>query len=332
MPDKAMKFTDEKVKTMERHLNAVYAKAEKSMRENLLAFSKTISAKADKLLKAVNEAKDPKEKLIAKNAYIQFYLGVMKGKEYKKLSASLAADMYSVNQEVAKYINGHTAAIYAENFNYLSKDMGRNISAYTPVYASVEDAEKYGNITQQDTAEKKDEKWNEKNLKSAVLAGAILLLAADKVFSNSSKKVAAKNHDLANQHAQGMASDAETKGRLDAMYHAKDTGNDVKKRWIATKDNKTRDRHRHRDGKTIPLDDEFAQGLSRPRDPRAKPEERCNCRCSLGYDVGQKRSDTMAARKGAVTGSYKKASSFKATETEKVQKMTYEEWAKWRGL
>ena len=96
-------------------------------------------------------------------------------------------------------------------------------------------------------------------------------------------------------------------------------------------DNRTRHSHAALDGKEIPLDGIFDNGCSRPRDPNGRPEEICNCRCSLKYvRVGGEKGQTRSARQGEVTGSYKKSSSFKGTKSVEVENIPYKEFMKWR--
>ena len=154
-------------------------------------------------------------------------------------------------------------------------------------------------------------------------AGAIGAL----VIGNAIKS----NLRMADRQAEGMVVDATTLGELDSMERASDEGFDIKKKWEAILDNRTRESHQELDGTVIPLDKEFKEGLSRPRDPNAEPEEIYNCRCDLGYVTGKRKNRTRAARQGEVTGSYKKDSSFKGTKTVTVPNMTYREWQRWRS-
>ncbi|MDH8795455.1 phage minor head protein, partial [Staphylococcus epidermidis] len=44
---------------------------------------------------------------------------------------------------------------------------------------------------------------------------------------------------------------------LDSAMVDKDNGLDMKKRWYATKDTRTRDTHRHLDGTSVDIEDNF---------------------------------------------------------------------------
>ena len=209
--------------------------------------------------------------------------------------------------------------------------MAKDIDGFKPQEITEAEAEKYSGYTQQTVDKKKDTAWNKDNLKKSVIAGSLLLLGASAIMKRSANSAVEKNRNSASMHSSGMGTDAENKARIDGMYRAEDIGNSITKIWIATLDNRTRDAHADRDGEEIALDDEFAPGLSRPRDPNGALSEICNCRCSLKYGVGQSKGKTRSSRLGTVTGSYKKPSSFKGTTSEEIANMTYEEWMKWRA-
>lgn len=80
---------------------------------------------------------------------------------------------------------------------------------------------------------------------------------------------------------------ASNKGSLEGAAQAKQQGARIKKIWIPTPDDDTRDTHREmRNHPPIELDDEFRVGNSRgeyPSDPKLSARERINCRCAVGY-------------------------------------------------
>ena len=330
MADIAHRLTDEKLEEMEKRLSAIYSRAEKTVQKKMADYAKTIDEKSAELLQAYKDAETEDEKRKAKKAYIRFYRQVVKSKEFSTLSANVADELYQSNVEASAYINSQTPSIYALNYNYINAEMAKDIDGFTPQEITDTEAEKYSGYTQQTVDKKKDTAWNKDNLKKSVLAGSLLLLGAYSIMKRTSNSVVEKNRNSASMHSNGMGTDAENKARLDGMYRAEDIGNSITKVWISTLDNRTRDAHADRDGEEIALDDEFAPGLTRPRDPSGAPEEICNCRCSLKYGVGQSKGKTRSSRLGTVTGSYKNPSSFKGTTSEEIANMTYKEWMKWR--
>lgn len=61
---------------------------------------------------------------------------------------------------------------------------------------------------------------------------------------------------------------------------------ELKKEWVATEDERTREAHNDADGQKVDMDDSFIVGgesLSRPGDDTGSAENIIRCRCSLGY-------------------------------------------------
>jgi SPP1 gp7 family putative phage head morphogenesis protein len=53
------------------------------------------------------------------------------------------------------------------------------------------------------------------------------------------------------------------------------------KRWLATRDSRTRERHKEMDGEVVKLDEKFSNGLLHPGDWDGAAEEIINCRCTM---------------------------------------------------
>ena len=58
-------------------------------------------------------------------------------------------------------------------------------------------------------------------------------------------------------------------------------GIEMQKEWMATLDSRTRHSHRRLDGETVEYDSEFSNGCRYPGDPKGKPAEVYNCRCTM---------------------------------------------------
>ncbi|MCH4482678.1 phage head morphogenesis protein [Staphylococcus haemolyticus] len=88
--------------------------------------------------------------------------------------------------------------------------------------------------------------------------------------------------------ARTEAGRAMSQAGLDSALVAKDNGLDMKKRWSATKDTRTRDTHRHLDGKAVDIDDNFHSSGCVGQAPKlfvgvASAKENIDCRCKLLY-------------------------------------------------
>lgn len=331
MADKAHIAVDKKLAVMEKRISAIYSTSYKKSLSKMLDFAKSFDKKSSELLKAVRNAENEAEKQKAKKAYINYYRKeIVKSKAFKTITEDVALELYNTNIQATNYINSQTPEIYALNFNYINNELAKDIDGFKPLNVTTEEVEKYGDLTMQTVSKGKDTRWNEDNIKKAVIVGATLLLGASAIMKRSASMTYGKNKNFANMHASGIATYGENKGRLDGLHWAEDTGNQVTKIWMATLDNRTRDSHAMLDGKEISIDDIFDNGLEYPRDPNGEPAEICNCRCTLKYGVGQSKGKTRSARFGDVSGSYKKSSSFRGTKSAEFSNTTYGEWMKWR--
>ncbi|MCE5021392.1 phage head morphogenesis protein [Staphylococcus haemolyticus] len=121
--------------------------------------------------------------------------------------------------------------------------------------------------------------------------------------------------------ARTEAGRAMSQAGLDSAKVAKDNGMKMKKRWSATKDNRTRDTHRHLDGQSVDIDDNFkSSGCVGPAPHLfvgvASAKENINCRCKLLYYIDEDDlPDVMRVRNDDGV-------------TEVIPTMTYREWEK----
>ena len=68
---------------------------------------------------------------------------------------------------------------------------------------------------------------------------------------------------------------------MDSYEAAAKMGIEMQKEWMATLDSRTRHSHRRLDGETVEYDSEFSNGCRYPGDPKGKPAEVYNCRCTM---------------------------------------------------
>ena len=328
MADKAHRLTDIKLEQMEKHLSAIYSASYKKIQSKMLKFAKGIDGKASELLKAIKEAKTETEEKAAKNAYLQYFKKeAIKSKAFKDLSAEITLDLFNTNTEASAYINSQTPEIYALNYNWINEQLAEDIPDFVSQQITPKEADKYGNLTKQTVSKSKDTKWNESNIKKSVIVGATLLLGANAIMKRSAKVTVEKNRNSSYRQNIDMGGDAETKARYDGLLRSEAMGNKHTKIWRTAGDNRVRDSHAAIDGEEVDINALFSNGLKRPKDPNGRPEEVYNCRCTILWDGT--RGATRSARQGEVTGSYKKASSFKDTKSIEVANMPYKDLMKW---
>ncbi|PTG08595.1 phage head morphogenesis protein [Staphylococcus chromogenes] len=142
-----------------------------------------------------------------------------------------------------------------------------------------------------------------------------------------SKIAKALRDDLGMAKAQSLrvarteAGRAMSQAGLDSAIVAQDNGFKMMKRWSATKDARTRDTHRHLDGKSVDIDSNFkSSGCVGPAPHLfvgvASAKENINCRCKLLYYIDEDDlPGVMRVRNDDGT-------------TEVIPHMTYREWEK----
>jgi SPP1 gp7 family putative phage head morphogenesis protein len=70
-------------------------------------------------------------------------------------------------------------------------------------------------------------------------------------------------------------------GEYQSIEHAQDIGLKVKKQWVSTLSDTTRESHRALDGEIREMDEKFSNGLLYPGDPSGEAEEVINCECTM---------------------------------------------------
>lgn len=121
--------------------------------------------------------------------------------------------------------------------------------------------------------------------------------------------------------ARTEAGRAMSQAGLDSAKVAKDNGLDMKKRWQATKDTRTRDTHRHLDGKTVGIDDNFHSSGCIGQAPKLfvgvkSAKENISCRCKLLYYIDEDELPTVMRVRND------------EDENEVIPFTTYREWEK----
>ena len=132
------------------------------------------------------------------------------------------------------------------------------------------------------------------------------------------------NENSAVRNARTAVTSAQNAGRQASYEHAAAMGISVRKRWVATLDKRTRDSHRHMDGKEVPYDQPFHTDLGStmmyPGDRNGLPGDVYNCRCTVVSveKPGIEAEPRMRRVRDPATGN-----------NVVVKDMTYAEWEWW---
>lgn len=305
MSDKAHRQTDKKLYKMEQHVKDIYKQAENDMRAKWESFMKNAEKRTTKLRERLEEAqkgndpakiKEAQQALQQRLQYVTF-----RDEQYQKMVEQMATNYQHANEIATAYINGQLPEIYTLNYNYIGKDIekqvGRNVQkAFAKGYSFtlVNPDTVYLLATKNKSLLPykkinipKDLRWNTKQINAQVMQG---ILQGESMYDIAARlqNVTDMTSAAAIRNARTMVTGAENAGRIHAAERAIDDGLVMKKCWLATHDERTRDWHMDLNGAEVENDEPFENEYGKilyPGDPAAHPSNVYNCRCTLTYNV-----------------------------------------------
>ena len=157
-----------------------------------------------------------------------------------------------------------------------------------------------------------------KSVTSSILQGKSIKHMADDL----QKRITTMSRDSAIRTARTAVTGAQNAGRMDSYAAAEKMGVNVRKRWVATKDGRTRHAHGMVDGQTVDWDKPFnvdGYDMMYPGDMGAPGYLVYNCRCTV-----------RTVEKAGIEAEPRKMRVKNANgEYEIVSEMTFAEWQEW---
>lgn len=296
--DKARRYTDKELKKLERRLKKEYSSAEKELKKKWKEYMamvekeiKPYQSAYDLALKAGTKEQIAEAKSALENVKRDFTLS---SPRYKEMIDSLTGQMANVNETALAYINDKVPDLYIVNHNAIAptaKSFGIDFTIINKnTLKNVAMAKSLPLPKKLNIA--KDKRWNEKFINGQVLQGILQGEPMDKIANRIFPEIVRKAdvskkgwfercEKSAIRNARTLVTQAENGGRLDSYHELEDMGTVLKKRWIATADERTRESHLLLDGEEVNLDEPFSNELMYPGDPSGDPSEVYNCRCSM---------------------------------------------------
>lgn len=279
--DPAHDATDEEIRKLSKRLHAAYDKAYEEMLKKAKADIER-QAEADAAMVAkVKSGETTADQLAAWR----------RGRAadatwYAQMVGQLAQDMARCDERAAAIVNGAGPAVYAENANFGAFQVERAAGVDTSwtlvdadaVAALVRDQPDL--LPQVSPKHSKAEAWARRKITSAITQS---VLVGDSVPATARRlrSVVDMGERAATRAARTALTGAENAGRVSSYERARGMGIDVKARWMATLDSRTRSSHRALDGEATGDDGRFSNGLRYPGDPTGPAAEVWNCRCTL---------------------------------------------------
>ena len=311
--DKGRQESDKELRRLEKKIEKEYTEALSDLQEKANAYFEEFSAQ-DKLMKAKWTAGDITEK-----EYKEWRQAKMlSGERYDQMVDTLATDLTNKNRIAAAMINKTLPEAYAANSNWsayqICRETGRNVAFDLVDHKTVERLMKDNPKLLPSKAGikiAKDKRWNQQKIRSALTQG-ILSGESNQNIAKRLQGVTDMSASASIRNARTMTTAAENAGRMDRFEEAKEMGIKMKKTWVATLDDRTRDAHALLDGQTVDVDEPFDSILGPimyPGDPDADPENVYNCRCTMITQIAGYERDISDRVMGESLGG-----------------MTYEEW------
>lgn len=291
MADRAHKWTDKKIKELEKRINEEYAQAEREIEEKTADYFKRFQTKDKKWRSWVKQGvKTEKE-------YQDWRFGQMAvGDRWEQLKQTISSDYHNSNNIAKKIAYEMAKDVYAENYNYstyqietgLGLDTGFTLYDHDAVERILRDDPSLlpepGKKVSSLIAAGLDERWNKQLIQSAVIQGILQGETIPKLATRLADSVGDKNRKSAIRNARTMMTGAENAGRVDSYKRAQNMGIDLKQEWVAVLDGRTRHEHRLLDGQVRKVGEPFeVEGMTIrfPGDPTAPARLVYNCRCTL---------------------------------------------------
>ena len=266
---------------------AVYKQAAEELAKKLADFQARFAAK-DKEKQALLAAGE-----ITKEQYKSWLAGqVFQGKQWEAKAAEAAKTMVHANEEAAAIVNDGCMTAYAAAMNYGTYELEKATALKTGF--TLYNRETVSRLLGKDPQllpkwkidQPKDYIWNYEKVKNAIIQGIIQGKPIPQIGKDLTSKLQTLNENKMRMFARTGMTGAHNAGRMDALHRAEDKGIKVKKKWLATNDDRTRDTHADLDGQIREIDEPFDSDLGEimyPGDPSADPANVYNCRCTMVY-------------------------------------------------
>ena len=329
--DLAHEWTDEELEKLERRIARVYREARNELNETVKAYFESFRKRDEEMKALIGTIQNGKE--WTEQDYKQWRLNqIGRGKRFEALRDKIAERYTKANEVAIAYVNDATPGIYSLNRNYaaytvekVAGNVGFDLWDERTVRRLIVEQPNLMPYYPKKKALKRDIdlKWGKKQITKSVTSGILQGKSVGKIAKDLQARVSEMNRASAVRAARTAITSAQNGGRMDSYKAASDMGIKVRKRWVATKDGRTRHAHQKLDGQTVDWDESFTSELGKirfPGDPRAKPANVYNCRCTLR--TVEKPGIEAEPRKMRVRDP-------KTGRNVVVEEMTYEQWERW---
>lgn len=290
MADYGTKMTDRAVRETERRLSRVYREAARDIKSKMKDWEKAHAERERKYRQQLAEGK------ITQADFDAWMRGqVFQGNQWKARQEQINQILLNADKAAAQIVNEGKMGVFAANANYVGYKLERGVGVRTGF--NLYDQNTVSRLIRKDhdmlpkaregVQKDKSYRWYNKQVASAVTQGIVQGEGVREIAQRIVDKTSEGNYKSAVRHARTAYTGAQNAGRMEGLHQAQELGIKVKKQWVATNDDRTRDTHADLDGQIAEVDEPFitSEGdeIMYPGDPTAAPGEVYNCRCTLVY-------------------------------------------------
>lgn len=272
----------ELLEQLEKRITKEYKDTESVISKKIAYFTKDFDAD-NKLYQSKVKSGQMSEKDY-KNWYKQ---QILTQKWCAKMSKEISKDITEANVTASKLVNNDVSDVFFYGCLEASKEMqglfNFEVIDKKQIEQIMNDNKKFLPKSKVDIP--KDRKWNEKRIQSSLMQSALKGESVPKLAKRL-QNVVGMNKTSAIRNARTMMTGSHNMGKWETGKEAVAMGINVKKEWIATHDGRTRDSHLDIDGEVVEMENLFSNGLEYPGDSLGDPAEVYNCRCTMGYVIG----------------------------------------------
>lgn len=283
--DVAHKETDKRINRVRNRLADEYKQAEKELKKKTDQYFAKFKEQDEQKRKLVQEGKLSQEKYIEWRKNKMLY-----GETMRQNTERMAEYLANVDQRAADIINGQLAGVYATNYNFASytvesKNIGASFTLHDDRSVARLARDNPRLLPKVDPDKVKGQAWSRRKINNVITQGILQGKAIPDIAKGLSQ-VVGMEWNSAVRNARTAMTGAENAGRLGSYQDAKNMGIKLRKQWMATLDERTRESHAEIDGEIVDIDKEFSNGLMYPADPNVDaPAEIYNCRCTMVADL-----------------------------------------------
>lgn len=330
--DLAHEWTDEELKRLERRISRAYREAWDDLEKTVIDYFERFQERDEQMKKLIGTVQNGKE--WTEHDYQQWRLNqIGRGERFDDLAVKVAERYTKANETAIAYVNDDTPSIYSLNRNYaaytieqVAGDVGFTLWDEQTVKRLIVEEPDLMPYYPPEKAVKRgiDLAYGKKQITASVTSSILQGRSIKGIADDLQNRISDMNRTSAVRAARTAVTGAENAGRMDSYVAAAKMGIKVRKRWIATKDSRTRHSHAMLDGKTVDYDKPFVSDLGSemmfPGDPQgAKPGDLYNCRCSMRtVEAEGIEAEPRKMRVKGPDGRYVL-----------VNEMTYQEWEEW---